>query len=148
MKRRIADHNLEAVQEFIQQAGMSARRKYFTAAGWNSFVEKRKRLLEDTATRTRFWQARLDLFRDIEAALSEAPETEKGQSLAHRWIAQLKEESGGDAGVFDGLMRAWADRPHWSAVVRWYMEGLVMMSGERFDCVAAYLDAASAARRL
>lgn len=148
MKRRLVHYNLEAVQEFIQQAGMSARRKYFTAAGWSRFVEKRQRLLEDTEARTRFWQARLDLFRDIETALGEPPESEKGQSLADRWLTQLEEESGGDAGVLEGLMRAWADRPHWSAVVRWYMEGLVRMSGERFDRVAAYLDAASAARRL
>ena len=145
MKHRLAEYNLEAVQEFVQQAGMSARKKYFSDAAWLRFVEHRARFLQDTEARTRFWQARLDLFHDVEALLHENPKRAAGQSLARRWVAQLEEESRGDAGILAGLMRAWTDRRHWSGVVRWYMEGLVMMSGERFDRVADYLDAAHAA---
>ena len=44
-----------------------------------------------------------------------------------------------------GLLNCWANRAKWSAVVRWYMEGLAMMNSECFDRAADFLDAACAA---
>jgi hypothetical protein len=52
----------------------------------------------------------------------------------------LQRESGGNREVEAGLRAAWADRRNWSATVRWYMEGLAMMSTERFDLAADFLD--------
>ena len=59
---------------------------------------------------SRSWQARVDLFRDIESA------------LARRWMAQLEDTSTGDPGVKAGLMKQWADRQHWTATLRWQIE--------------------------
>jgi hypothetical protein len=42
-------------------------------------------------------------------------------------------------------MKQWADRPHWPATLRWQMVGLSMMSDERFDTAADFIDAAVAA---
>ena len=38
----------------------------------------------------------------------------------------------------------WADRPHWTATVRWVEEGLSMVIGERFENAAAFIDKAVA----
>ena len=48
----------------------------------------------------------------------------------------IEMESGGDAGVATGLLALWADRPNWSAALRWQMEGLHTLSSEQFERVA------------
>ena len=60
-------------------------------------------------------------------------------------MAQMDQASGGDPGVKAGLMKKWADRQRWSATLRWQMVGLSMMSDERFDKAADFIDAAVAA---
>ena len=57
----------------------------------------------------------------------------------------MDDKSGGNPGVKAGLMKQWADRPHWPATLRWQMVGLSMMSDERFDKAADFIDAAVAA---
>ncbi len=54
----------------------------------------------------------------------------------------MESASGGDAGVKAGLMESWADRRNWTATLRWQMEGMVMMTGERFDRAAEFLEEA------
>jgi len=71
---------------------------------------------------SRSWQARVDLFRDIESALGADPAGEPAQALARRWMAQLEDTSTGDPGVKAGLMKQWADRQHWTATLRWQIE--------------------------
>ncbi len=95
----------------------------------------------DPQARSSVWQQRLDLFRDIEAALNEDPAGEKGHALARRWMEQLEEASAGDAEVRAGLLKSWADRRNWTAILRWNMEVMVMMNSERFDRSADFLDA-------
>jgi len=145
MKQRIADFNLEAVTEFIKQVALSAPKKYFSPAAWDRLVEERKRAAEDPEKVTVRWQAKVDLFRDIEAAWSEDPAGEKGQTLARRWMAQWEDGSSGDLEIQEGLIRVWADRRHWPAILRWQTEALVMMTAERFDKAADFLDRALAA---
>jgi DNA-binding transcriptional MerR regulator len=145
MKQRIAEFNLEAVMEFLKQVAVSAPKKYFTEAAWAHLVERKKQALEDTETVSFRWQAKVDLFRDIEAALGEDPAGETGQGLARRWIAQWEYASSGDPEVKAGLMKAWADRQNWPATLRWQTEGIVMMTAERFDKAADFLDQALAA---
>lgn len=145
MKQRITELNLEEVSTFLRRVAVSARKKYFSENAWTRFVELRRRATEDTETVSHFWQARVDLFRDIEAALSEDPAGQKGQGLAHRWIAQLEHESSGDAEIKAGLMKAWADRQNWPTTLRWQTEGTSMMTGERFDKAADFIDKALSA---
>jgi MerR family transcriptional regulator, thiopeptide resistance regulator len=140
MKARIAEFRLEEVTELMRQAALCARKKYFSEQAWAVFVEMRKqsgRLSPPT------WQARVDLFRAAESALGEDPAAAQQQRLGQQWMALFDVDSGGDASVKAGLMRCWADRPHWSAVVRWLEEGVHMMSGERFERVADFLDHAA-----
>jgi hypothetical protein len=67
---------------------------------------------------SRSWQARVDLFRDVESALAVDPANETAQHLARRWMAQLEDTSAGDPGVKAGLMKQWADRRHWPATLQ------------------------------
>jgi DNA-binding transcriptional MerR regulator len=141
MKARIAEFRLEEITELIRQAALCSRKKYFTEAAWDLVVTSRKRtgqLMPAT------WQAHVDLFRETAAALEEEPAGEQGQRLARRWMALFDADSGGDASVKAGLLRCWADRRNWSAVVRWREEGVHRMSGEQFEQVADFLDNARA----
>jgi DNA-binding transcriptional MerR regulator len=149
MKQRITELNLEEVSTFLRRVAVSARKRYFSETAWTRFVELRGRATaEDPATVSRvsrFWQARVDLFRDVEAAENEDPTGERGHALAQRWIAQLEDESSGDAEIKVGLMKAWADRQNWPSTLRWHTEGIFMMTGERFDKAADFIDKALAA---
>jgi DNA-binding transcriptional MerR regulator len=149
MKQRVTELNLEQVSTFLRSVALSARKRYFSETAWNRLVELRGRdTAEDPATvfrMSRFWQARVDLFRDVEAAQHEDPAGDKGQALAQRWTAQMDVESSGDVEIKAGLMNAWADRHSWSATLRWRTEAIYMMTGERFDKAADFIDKALAA---
>ena len=144
MKRRIAAFNLEEVTAFIKQAAISSPKQYFSEEAWATYVVLRDRSPEEVS---RAWQARVYLFRDVESTLGEDPAGERAQALVTRWMAQMDDTSGGDPGVKAGLMKQWADRQHWSATLRWQMVGLSMMSDERFDKAADFIEAAVAAER-
>lgn len=145
IKRRIAEFNLEEVNEFIHQAALSSRKKYFSEKAWAKLVAIRNPAAQDYSV---MWQARVDLFRDIESALGEDPAGEKGQALAARWAALMDAASGGDLGVKAGLIKAWADRRNWPATLRWLEEGLSMMSDNRFETAAGFIDKAVACSRM
>jgi TipAS antibiotic-recognition domain len=136
MKRRIAEFKLEEVNKYISQAVLSSRKKYFSGPGWVKFVEIRK----DPAQISVIWQSRVDLFRDVESYLGEDPASEKTQILAVRWTAHMDTASDGNPEVKAGLSKTWADRQNWTATVRYLEETLSMMTGERFDKVAAFVD--------
>ncbi len=103
MKQRIADFKLEEVTEFLKKAALSTRKKYFSEEAWSKIEDLRKAERGDSSRR---WQARVDLFRDIEAALGEDAAGEKAQALAGRWMAQLDEATGGNAEIKAGMLRA------------------------------------------
>ena len=139
MRERIAAFNLEEVFAFIKRAAESSNKKYFSEEAWSFLLGQRDRSVEEVS---RFWQARVDLFHDIERTLGEDPAGERAQSLAARWTVQIDSASGGRTGVRAGLMKQWADRRSWSAVQCWQAEGLHMMSYERFLRAADFIDRA------
>jgi TipAS antibiotic-recognition domain len=88
---------------------LPSRKKYFSESAWDKLMELRKRTEDHSAQ----WQARVDLFRDIEAALGEDPGGEKAQELAARWQAQIEEASGGDPEIKLGLLAGWSPPIFW-----------------------------------
>jgi hypothetical protein len=50
----------------------------------------------------------------------------------------------GDPDAKAGLKKSWADRRNWSATVRWREEGISMMTTERFEKAADFIDKAVA----
>jgi len=144
MKQRIAAFNLEAVYDFIRRAALCSGKQYFTEDAWAVVCELRKRSAEEVS---RKWQSRVNLFRDVERALGDDPAGERAQSLAARWVAQVDDSSSGNVEVREGLLRQWADRSRWSPLLRWRAEGLYMMSFDRFERAAQFIDDAVGARR-
>ncbi len=143
MKRRLAEFQIEEANAFIQEAALAARKKYFSEDAWT------RRLAQLTQSAQQFsvlWQARVDLFHDIESALDENPTSEKAQALAARWIDHIDIASAGDTGIKEGLLKLWQDRRNWPATLRWMEESLCRLTGDRFDRAADFLDRATAAR--
>ncbi len=94
MKRRIEEYRVEEVMQFMHKAGIACRRKYFAEAAWERHqTDLTSRSVEES---TAIWQARVDLFREVEVVAGEDPAGEKGQDLARRWLEHLKAASGGD----------------------------------------------------
>jgi DNA-binding transcriptional MerR regulator/uncharacterized damage-inducible protein DinB len=140
MKQRLAEFKVEEVTAFIKLAVMSSRKQYFSDAAWAKLMKLR----ENETDHSRQWQARMDLFADIEKALLRDPAGEIAQALVARWRAQLDQASGGDPEIKTALLRGWTNRRHWPPSVRWQVEALHMMSFERFERCADFLDRAVA----
>jgi DNA-binding transcriptional MerR regulator len=141
LRKRLAELRLEEVNAFVTEAVRSSQKRYFNERGWTRYLALRDRTPEEYS---RMWQARVDIFRQIEAAINEAPSSDRAQALATEWMSLMRELSGHDPDVLTGLMTAWGDRRHWSATLRWQTEGLHLMSAERFERAAAFIDAAVA----
>ena len=140
MKQRMAEFKVEECTAFIKMAATSPRKQYFSEEAWAKLVKLR----ENESHHSRMWQARVDLFADIEKALLRDPAGEIAQALVARWSAQLDEASGGYPEIKTALLRGWTNRRHWPPSVRWQVEALHMMSFDRFERCADFLDRAVA----
>lgn len=137
MRQRIDDLNLEAVMELVNEAARCAPRKYFTEAAWSIYAARRNSPPESMS---RLWQSRVNLFRDVEAALESGHREERAPQLLSRWHEELDASGGTDPDVRDGLRRMWADRARWSASLRWQMEAFHMMPYARLAQVADFFE--------
>ncbi|MGH9822418.1 MAG: MerR family transcriptional regulator, partial [Blastocatellia bacterium] len=97
------------IEAIALQDNADSMQKYYSKAAW----ERRKELESQRASGQ--WIA---LFREAEALASGDPAGEKAQALAARWMELWAEDTGGDAEIQVGLMRAWADRGNWPAALR------------------------------
>ena len=91
------------------QDNAGSMQKYYSKAAW----ERREELESQRASGQ--WIA---LFREAEGLSTEDPAGEKAQALAARWMELWAADTGGDAEIQVGLMRAWADRGNWPAPLR------------------------------
>ena len=69
------------------------------------------KLRENVKDHSRQWQARVDLFADIEKALLRDPAGEIAQALVARWRAQLDDASGGDPEIKTALLQGLDQSP-------------------------------------
>ncbi len=137
MRQRIAQFNLEAVHEFIVKTATASCKKYFDPGAWARY-EPRIR----SGFGSHLWQAQVDLFRDIEAALGESRSGAAAHALVARWNEQLDGRSASDPEIRAGLVKAWEDRRNWGPRLRWQFEGICMMSFENILRCGEFLDAA------
>jgi uncharacterized damage-inducible protein DinB/DNA-binding transcriptional MerR regulator len=142
MKQRMAEFKIEEVTAFIRLAGLWPQKRYFSDEAWDRLMKLRQR---SVAKHSRMWRDRVDLFRDIEAALGKDPAGEVAQALVARWRAQLDEATAGDPEIKEAMLKGWAHRKNWPASMRWQVEALHMMSFDRFEKAADFLDAARGA---
>jgi DNA-binding transcriptional MerR regulator len=140
MKQRMAEFKVEEATAFIKLAVQSSRKKYFSEEAWAKLMKLRENVEDHSGQ----WQARVDLFVDIEKALLSDPAGEIAQALVARWRTQLDQASGGDPEIKTALLEGWTNRRHWPPSVRWQAEALHMMSFERIERAADFLDRAAA----
>jgi hypothetical protein len=141
MKQRIQDLNLEAVMALVAEAARCAPKKYFTEGAWNIYASYRNASPEAIS---RWSQSRVNLFRDLEAALDSGQADERAPQLLSRRHEQLNASGASDPEVRAGLHRMWAERERWSASLRWQMEAFHMMLFDRIQRVADFLDRTAA----
>jgi hypothetical protein len=100
----------EEIAEFVRQARIASKRKYYNDEAWAKVIAKPAELSRRHAA------AWADLQAEIRLALDREPESEIAQELATRWMALIDDLAGGDAEVSAGSAKAWLDRqnwPHW-----------------------------------
>ena len=132
------------MQALVEAAAQAAPKKYFTPAAWDRYLARRDSRPEAVS---RAWRARVDLFRDIEAALDSSDADRQAASFRARWDGQLESASGGDPEIHEALLKMWADREHWSASLRWQVEAIHWMPFERIQRIAAFLERPFAVQR-
>ena len=144
MKRRIDEFHLEDVHALVQASAQAAPRKYFTPAAWDRYIARRN---DDPESVSRAWRARVDLFRDIEAALDSGDADRQAAPFRARWDGQLESASGGDPEIHEALLKMWADRERWSASLRWQVEAIHWLPYKRLQRIAAFLERPFAVQR-
>ena len=105
------------LKEIIEAIEMQSQMQNDTEFMKNYYREE---VWVDFRARHRDWPSREwnNLFRDIQSSLADDPASPAGQRLAARWRMLRVEDSGGDAKVHGGLLKAWADRQYWPAAVQ------------------------------
>jgi DNA-binding transcriptional MerR regulator/uncharacterized damage-inducible protein DinB len=142
MKHRMAELKVEEVTAFIKLAIICQKKQHFSEEAWARLMKLWDMSVADHSRR---WQARVDLFFDLEKAALRDPAGEIAQALVARWRSQLEEVSGGDPEIKGALLHGWGNRRHWPASMRWQVEAMHSMSFERFERAADFLDRAVAA---
>jgi len=104
------------VQEIEMQNSVDWSKKYYSREAQEK-VEARKALwspeLQERVSRD--WAA---LFAEVEAALGEDPAGAKAQELAARWSKLVREFTGGDTQIQQGLNAMYADQASWPAATK------------------------------
>ena len=140
MKQRAAELGMEQVLDYIKRAELESRKLCFNEPTWNSLL---RLVTQPPEVEAAHWRDRVELFRDLEAALLQDPAGEIAQALVRRWSAQLDRATGGNAEIKAHMLRNWSRRRYWPESMRWRVERLHMMSYERFERAADFLDRAA-----
>jgi MerR family transcriptional regulator, thiopeptide resistance regulator len=143
-QEHFASYNLEKIVEFIGKALAWPLKKYYTEDAWAKLRELQRRPAQ---ARGRGLQARVELYRDVQASLKEDPGSEKARILATRWTKLLEIDSGGDPGIKAGVMKAFGDRRNWPNWLKRQMASTHQLSFESFDQVVEFLQKAVANAR-
>jgi DNA-binding transcriptional MerR regulator/uncharacterized damage-inducible protein DinB len=141
MKARSAELGVEKVLAFIQRAELAARKQCFSDEAWAKLAGLRK----SSEMETTEWKIRAELFHELEAASGEDPAGERAQVLVARWNEQLERVTGGDAEIKQAMLNGWSHRKQWPETQRWRVERLHLMTWERFERAADFLDRARTA---
>ena len=86
--------------------------------------------------------ARIDLYRDCAAAVSEDPAGAVAQRLVARWRAILDAECGGDAATIEQQIAAWRSRRTWTPAMLRYISSCYAMDAASWLPAADFLEQA------
>jgi DNA-binding transcriptional MerR regulator len=132
-QRRALDEKLERITravgslDAIQQADDPAKAldRFVAESGWVRAEARRRAVASPTARAPdRVAPSKLELFRDIEAALDRDLDEETSRSLVARWDAMVREETGDDADTIARIRKAWANWHRYPEGMRRYVASL------------------------
>lgn len=141
LKQRAAELKMHEVRAFVQHAEIAPARDMFSETTWSRLRELQRELMNPNSSQ---WRDRVELFRDLEAAADEDPAGDRAQALVARWSLQLDRMTGHDPEVRQAMISGWSRRKNWPESQRWRVERLHMMTFERFERAADFLDRARA----
>ncbi|MBV8733080.1 MAG: MerR family transcriptional regulator, partial [Acidobacteriia bacterium] len=142
LQARAAELGVEKVRALVQRAEFASRKQFFSDQAWEKLTE----LTKSSVMTTTEWKARAELFRELEEASGEDPAGERAQALVARWKEQLERVTGGDAEITQAMLNGWSHRKQWPESQRWRVERLHLMTWERFEKAADFLDRAREAK--
>jgi len=99
------------IEVIDMQENAEFMKRYYSEEAQSKMAEKRAKW--DPSQQAEVTKAWTDLFRDVEAALSDDPASPKVQALAARWKKLVEGFTGGDPDIAAGVGRAWKDRQNW-----------------------------------
>ena len=122
---------------------MDRATRFVNAVLWERWeAERLARERDGHAAPARVSDARIDLYRDCAAAVSEDPAGAMAQRLVARWQAILDAECGGDADTIDQQVAAWRRRHTWAPAMRRYIASCYAMDADSWLRAADFLQRA------
>lgn len=131
MRARLAEHRVDRATRFVN------------SVLWERWEAERLECERNsTAAPARVSDARLGLYRDCAAALSEDPAGDTAQRLVARWAAIMAAECGGDTTTADEQIAAWRSRHTWAPAMQRYIASCYAMDADSWMRAADFLEAA------
>ncbi len=131
MRARLTDLRVDRATRFVN------------AVLWERWeAERLERERRGHAAPARVSDARIDLYRDCAAAVSEDPAGAVAQRLVSRWQAILDAECGGDADTIEQQIAAWRGRRAWTPAMLRYISSCYAMDAGPWLGAADFLEAA------
>ena len=120
---------LQEVIRIMNMQDVDVMKKYYSDEAWARW----RHYYDDWPSPA--WQA---LYRDIGAAIDTDPASPHAQALADRWQVLTKEDAITPS-VRTGMIKAWADREHWPALLKRRMEEFEVERATRFIADALWV---------
>jgi len=128
---RLAEHRVDRATRFIN------------AVVWERWeAERLERERGGHAAPARVSDARIGLYRDCAAAVTENPASDVAQRLVLRWKTILEAECGGDPETMREQIAAWRSRTKWTPAMLRYMASCYAMDVDTWRRAADFLESA------
>jgi DNA-binding transcriptional MerR regulator len=143
------EHWPEAMRARLTELRVDRATRFVNAVLWERWeAERLERERHGHPAPARVSDARIHLYRDCVAALSEDPAGAVAQALASRWKAIVAAECGGDSDTIDEQIAAWRSRRTWTPAMLRYMASCYAMDAGSWQHAADFLEAAYDRSRL
>ena len=137
------EHWPEAMRARLTELRVDRATRFVNTVLWERWeAERLERERNGHAAPARVSDARIELYRDCAAAVSEDPAGAKAQRLVARWQAILDAECGGDAGTIEQQIAAWRSRRTWTPAMLRYISSCYAMDAASWLPAADFLERA------
>lgn len=131
MQARLAEHRVDRATRFVN------------TVLWERWeAERLEREQRGHPAPARVSDARIGLYRDCAAAVTESPSGEVAQRLVRRWKTILEAECGGDRETMRDQIAAWRSRATWAPAMLRYMASCYAMDADTWRRAANFLESA------